>query len=362
MNKIFKIVLTGLLLTTVLTGCNNKKEVKKGLDIVTTSFVTYDAAKAVVGDDANLEMLLKPGSESHTYEPTPQDIINIEKSDMFIYVGGESDDWVDSVLEDIDTNKTKVIKLMDMVELKEEEIKEGMEHDHEDDADEHHEEHDHEDDADEHHEEHDHEDDADEHHEEHDHEDDADEHHEEHDHEHGYDEHIWTSPVNYIKIVNDLSKEIIKLDTKNEEKYAKNTKNYVNDLTDIDKDIRKIVNKSKNKTLIFADRFPFRYFVEEYNLDYYAAFPGCSEDTEPSASTISFLIDKIKDTKTKYILKTELSSDKIAQTIKGETNTEILVFSAGHNISAKQFEDNITMTDIMKENVKVLEKVLNGTN
>ena len=388
MKNLIKISAIAFISLLALTGCNKEETTKEGLNIITTNFVSYDAARAVVGDEANIEMLIKPGNEIHTLELSPKDITNIKKSDVFIYVGGESDEWIENIVDDIDTSKTKVIRLIDVVELKEEEIKEGMEHSHnhehegehhDEDADEHHNhegEH-HDEDADEHHDhegEH-HDEDADEHHNhegEH-HDEDADEHHdhegehhdEDADHneeEHEYDEHVWTSPVNYIKIVNEVSETIISVDEKNENKYEKNTEKYVNELKKIDNDFEEIVENSENKTLIFGDRFPFRYFVEEYDLDYYAAFPGCSADTEASASTIAFLIDKINETKTKYILTIELSSEKIANTIREETGVEIITFNAGHNMSKEDFEEGTTMVDIMKSNVKVLDKVLNETN
>ena len=358
MKNLIKISAIAFISLLALTGCNKEETTKEGLNIITTNFVSYDAARAVVGDEANIEMLIKPGNEIHTLELSPKDITNIKKSDVFIYVGGESDEWIENIVDDIDTSKTKVIRLIDVVELKEEEIKEGMEHSH---NHEHEGEH-HDEDADEHHNhegEH-HDEDADEHHDhegEH-HDEDAD-HNEE---EHEYDEHVWTSPVNYIKIVNEVSETIISVDEKNENKYEKNTEKYVNELKKIDNDFEEIVENSENKTLIFGDRFPFRYFVEEYDLDYYAAFPGCSADTEASASTIAFLIDKINETKTKYILTIELSSEKIANTIREETGVEIITFNAGHNMSKEDFEEGTTMVDIMKSNVKVLDKVLNETN
>jgi zinc transport system substrate-binding protein len=297
-----------------LTGCNKKEESKK-LTIISSSFPGYDFARAVVKDvsDAEVKMLLNPGSEMHDYEPTPKDIINIKKSDIFIYVGGESDEWIDEVLENIDTKKTKVIKLMDLVDVVEEDVIEGMEAEEE----------------------------------------------EEEEGEVEYDEHVWTSPINAIKMVNGIKDEVIKLDEDNKTVYESNAGDYVNELTKIDNTIKDIVKNAKRKTLVFGDRFPLRYFVDEYKLSYYAAFPGCSEQTEASAKTISFLIDKVKKEKIPVVFHIELSSGNIANQISAETGAKVLEFGTGHNISAKDFDAGVTFVDIMNNNIKVLKESLN---
>ena len=309
--KIFVIILVSLL-SILLIGCG-KKEQEKKYSIVVTNFPCYDFARAIVkdSDEFDIKMLLKPGSEIHDFDPTPQDIIDIENSDLFIYVGGESDTWVDSVISDLDKDKTKAIKLMDVVPLFVEETKEGME---------------------------------------------VDEYEEDHEE---YDEHIWTSPKNAIKIIEGLSEIISQIDKENSDLYIENAKNYTEELKRIDIEIREIVNNSNNKLLIFGDRFPFRYFVEEYGLNYYAAFNGCSEASEASAKTIAFLVDKIKTNNINYILKIELSSEKIAIALKNETNKEIRTLNSAHNISQKDFDSGITYVDIMKDNIKVLKEVLN---
>lgn len=313
--KVF-IILFISIFTFLLVGCGKKEETKK-YSIVVTNFPCYDFARAIVKDseEIDIKMLLKPGSEIHDFDPTPQDIINIENSDLFIYVGGESDTWVDSIIDDIDKDKTKIIKLMDFVPLLVEEAKEGME-------EENHEE----------------------------------EHNDEHEEE--YDEHVWTSPKNAIKIIEGLSKVISQIDEENSELYLNNAKNYIEELKKIDAEIREIVNNSSKKLLIFGDRFPFRYFTNEYGLDYYAAFNGCSESSEASAKTIAFLVDKIKSNNINYILKIELSSEKIALALKNETNKEIRTFNSAHNITQKDFDKGVTYVDIMKDNIVVLREVL----
>ncbi len=323
MKKISKILLVFVVAVfsiVSLTGCNKNKDNENKLTIVTTNFPSYDFARAVVKDnkDVELKMLLKPGAESHDFEPTPQDIIDIKNSDLFIYTGGESDEWISDILDDIDTDKTKVIKMMDLVDAKEEEIVEGME-------DEEHEE--------------------------------EEEHHDEEEVE--YDEHVWTSPVNAIKIVNALRDEVVSIDNDNKKVYEDSAKEYTGKLEKIDNEFKDIVKNAKRKEIIFGDRFPLRYFVDEYNLKYYAAFPGCSAQTEASAKTISYLVDKVKEDKIPVVFHIELSNGKIAEAISKETGAKVLEFNTAHNISQKDFDAGVTYVDIMEENTKVLKEALN---
>ena len=231
MRKIL-IIITLVFTIFIFTGCTSHND--NEITIITSNFPSYDFARAITKNtDTKVEMLLKPGSEMHNYEPSPQDIIKISKADMFIYVG-----------DAIDINKTKVIKLMDLVDLVKEESVEGMDIEEEEEDE--------------------------------------------------YDEHVWTSPKNAITIVSKLEKEISKIDSRNKDIYKNNSDNYISELEKIDKEIRNIVDNSSSNILVFGDRFPFRYFVDEYNLKYYAAFPGCSDQTEASAKTISYLINIVK--------------------------------------------------------------------
>lgn len=311
MKKIYKTFILILLISVsnLLVGCVKITEDNYNVSIISTSFPGYDFARAIVKDvdGAYVKMLLKPGSETHDYEPTPKDIIDIMNSDIFIYVGGDSDEWIDSVLDNIDTSKTKVIKLMDLVDTVYEEAREGMENTSD---------------------------------------------------EHEYDEHVWTNPKNAITITNSLKDEIVDIDIKNKEKYENNTNNYIDKINDIDTEIRSIVKSAKRKELIFGDRFPLRYFVDEYDLSYYAAFPGCSEQTEASAKTIGFLVDKVKSDNIPVVLKIELSSGKIAESIAKETNTKVLEFHSAHNISQSDFDSGVTYVDLMKRNIEVLKEAL----
>lgn len=309
-NKCLKILLICLLIVLIATGCGREKS-KAKYTIIATSFPGYDFARAITKDvkDVEVKMLLKPGSESHDYEPTPQDIIDIENCDMFIYVGGESDSWIDGILNDIDTSKVKIIKLMDLVDVIEEEHVEGMEDDEDEEIE--------------------------------------------------YDEHVWTNPRNAIEIIEKLRDEIIVIDYENAANYIVNSDNYIKAIQDIDIKIREVIKKSKRKELIFGDRFPILYFVKEYELDYYAAFKGCSEQSEASAKTISFLIDKVKKDDIPVVFHIELSNGNIANAIASETGAKVLEFHTAHNISQKDFDNGLTYVDIMKKNIEMLKEALN---
>lgn len=343
-----------LILGMMLTGCGmsgqqteqnggkeqNTEENKK-ISVVATIFPQYDFVRQIAGDDVEIKMLLKPGEETHSYEPTPQDIIAIQNSDLFIYVGGENDAWVEDILESMPDNGRKTLKLVDCVDTVEEEHVEGMKeergHDHED--------HDDHDDHDAEHE-----------------EDEAD--HEEHGQEeihsvHEIDEHVWTSPLNAIKIVEQIKEELCEIDPENASDYEENAEAYVAQLNELDQEFQDVVDHSKRKLMIFGDRFPFRYFAEAYGLDYYAAFSGCASDTEPSAATMAFLINKVRDENIKTVLKMELSNENIAKAIAEATNADVKEFYSCHNLTAEQFADGETYLSLMEKNVETLREVLN---
>ena len=337
-----------LILGMMLTGCGmsgqqteqnggkeqNKVENEK-ISVVATIFPQYDFVRQIAGDNVELKMLLKPGEETHSYEPTPQDIIAIQNSDLFIYVGGENDAWVEDILESMPDNGRKTLKLVDCVDTVEEEHVEGMKeergHDHDEDDAEHE-------------------------------EDEAD--HEEHGQEethsvHEIDEHVWTSPLNAVKIVEQIKEELCELDPENASVYEENAEAYVAQLKELDQEFQDVVDHSKRKLMIFGDRFPFRYFAEAYDLDYYAAFSGCASDTEPSAATMAFLINKVRDENIKTVLKMELSNENIAKAIAEATNADVKEFYSCHNLTAEQFADGETYLSLMEKNVETLREVLN---
>ena len=339
---IFGLVLVvGLLAFLVL---NREKFEQKKYSVVSTSFPGYDFARAVTKNtNISTKMLVKPGAETHTFEPTPQDIIDIKNADMFIYVGGDSDTWVEKILKDVDTKKTHVVKLVDLVSTVEEEIVEGME-----DEDEH--EHDHD---------HDHKHDHD-----HDHKHDHDHDHESHAHKHDHDEeeegpeideHVWTSPKKAMEIVKKIADVASEIDVAEKNKIDDNAEKYVAEIAQVDKDLHQAID-GKISEIVVADRFPFRYFADEFGLKYAAAFSGCSEQTEASAKTISFLINKVKQDKVKKIYKIELSNGKIAETVSRDTGAEVLELHSAHNVTADDFSKGVTYVDLMKRNLVALSK------
>ena len=330
---IFGLVLVvGLLAFLVL---NREKFEQKKYSVVSTSFPGYDFARAVTKNtNISTKMLVKPGAETHTYEPTPQDIIDIKNADMFIYVGGDSDTWVEKILKDVDTKKTHVVKLVDLVSTVNEEIVEGME-----DEDEHDHEHDH---------------------------DHSHSHEHDHDHDHKYDhdeeeegpeidEHVWTSPKKAMEIVKKIAKVASEIDAAEETKINDNAEKYVAEIAQVDKDLHQAID-GKISEIVVADRFPFRYFADEFGLKYAAAFSGCSEQTEASAKTISFLINKVKQDKIKKIYKIELSNGKIAETVSKDTGAEVLELHSAHNVTADDFSKGVTYVDLMKRNLAALSK------
>ena len=346
---IFGLVLVvGLLAFLVL---NREKFEQKKYSVVSTSFPGYDFARAVTKNtNISTKMLVKPGAETHTYEPTPQDIIDIKNADMFVYVGGDSDTWAEKILKDVDTKKTHVVKLVDLVSTVEEEIVEGME-----DEDEHEHDHDHDHSHSHKHDDHDHN---------HDHKHDHDHDHESHEHKHDHDEeeedpeideHVWTSPRKAMEIVKKIAEVASEIDVDEKTKINDNAEKYVAEIAQVDKDLHQAID-GKISEIVVADRFPFRYFADEFGLKYAAAFSGCSEQTEASAKTISFLINKVKQEKIKKIYKIELSNGKIAETVSRDTGAEVLELHSAHNVTADDFSKGVTYVDLMKRNLSALSK------
>ena len=338
MKKIYKVAVFILLLAGLtfggikLANILKKKNTSKKYSIVSTSFPGYDFARAVVGNntDISVKMLLKPGAESHSFEPTPQDILAIKNSNLFLYVGGDSDEWVKKVISEIDPKKTKVLKLIDLVKTKNEEVVEGMQEDEEHD-------HDHKDDH------------------EHDHK-----HSHDHKEEAEVDEHVWTSLKNAKEITNKILEAVADFDQAEKKMLSENAKKYTEKISEVDEKIASMVKQAKRKEIIVGDRFPLRYFVDEYGLKYYAAFPGCSEQTEANVKTVSFLAKKIKEDKIPVIFKIELSNGLIAETLSKETGAKVREIQTAHNISEKDFEAGVTYVDLMKRNLEVLKEALNS--
>ena len=383
MRKIISMILSICFLFTMITGCAQNNNVTKESDrisVIATIFAPYDFVREVAGDDAEVTMLLPPGSESHSYEPTPQDIINIQNCDVFIYIGGESDAWVDQILESMDTSQMKIIAIMDCVDVVEEEVVEGMEDGHDHDEDGHGEDGVHEDDHDHeeahedehdgvHDEAHNHDEVHDDEHDgvyEDDHDEDEahdeaydDEVHDDHDEEPEFDEHVWTSPKNAKRIVQKIADVLCEVDATHAKSYQERTAAYLSQLDELDARFQEIVDNSVRQTLVFGDRFPFRYFADEYNLEYFAAFPGCSTETEASAATIAFLIDKVKAESIPVVFHAELSNQKMANTISEETGAKVLLLHACHNITKDEMAQDATYIELMEHNVENLKEALN---
>lgn len=334
-----KKIMTAILILTLagLTGCTRGKTAlpeenpaegaaavpaaEQKLKIVTTIFPQYDFARQIGGEYADVRMLLKPGAESHSFEPTPQDIKTIQEADIFIYVGGENDVWVDSILDSLDSKKPDTLKLLDCVDTVEEELAEGMEDGHDG------------------------------------HEGEEERQEAEHD-EAETDEHVWTSPVNAARIVEKIAAVMSGKDPAHARIFAANSAAYQKELEQLDADFRKTVQNGRQKLILFGDRFPFRYLADEYGLTYYAAFSGCSTETEASAATVAFLIEKVKEENLPVVFVMENSNGKIADSICEATGAQKLPLYSCHNRTKEQHERDATYLSMMRENVENLQTAL----
>ena len=332
-NKISKIL--GITLSSLLipfcASCNSTGSGDK-MSIVTTIFPEYDWVMNVLGekkDNADVTLLLDNGIDLHSYQPTPKDIVTISKCDLFIYVGGESDEWVDDALKQAINKDMKVINLMETLgdAVKEEEVIEGME---EEDHD-------------------------------HDHEEGEEHDHEEEEEEVEYDEHVWLSIKNAEVVVKEIGKSLAAIDKDNASVYTANVTSYVNSLKELDKKYADAVKAGSKDTLLFADRFPFRYLVDDYNLKYYAAFVGCSAETEASFETIKFLAGKVDELGLNVILKIESSDGGIAKTVKEATtnkNQTIMTMDSLQSASTKEYKAGRNYLSVMEQNLTVLKDAI----
>lgn len=326
--KIKRILLTICLLVLVccmqfFTGCKkagpepdtDDTQQNSTIHIVTTIFPLYDFARAVCGDGsqyihADITMLLSPGMETHSYEPTPQDMIKIQDCDLFLYIGGESDAWVEDLLSSMD-HPVHTLRLMDAVDLLEEEGEEEEETE--------------------------------------------------------YDEHIWTSPANAVKMMEAIRDEICALVNIRQaqqgvesyvpisDMYAANADAYIDAIRELDGEFRTFFDSVSNQTLFFGDRFPFLYFVKEYGLSYYAAFPGCYEGSEPSAADITKLVDEAKTLSVDTIYYIEFSNHQIADVIAESTGASTAMIHSCHNVSKEDFDNQITYLELMHYNLETFK-------
>ena len=319
--------LLALSLALLLTGCAGRREAPDDgrLRVVTTLFPYYDFARAVAGDRANVTLLLSPGREAHSFEPTPLDAVTISRADIFVYNGGEGEVWVDEMLGAVGGDVGTVLCMMDLVDAREEEFSEGMQG-----ADGHAHDHDHED---------------------HDHE----------DHDHGdsdeveYDEHIWTSPANAVVLCRAIADALCAADAENADFYRANAEAYCEQLEALDAQFRALRADAARTTLVFADRFPLLYFCEEYDLDYRAAFHGCSTDTEPSLATLKYLIDKVSAEHIPVVYTIDLSSQRIAEAVSECTGASIARLWSMQTVSRADFDAGETYVSLMQRNYDALK-------
>ncbi|MGM9574567.1 MAG: metal ABC transporter substrate-binding protein [Oscillospiraceae bacterium] len=310
MKKAAALIIT---LSLMLCGCGTAQPEPETddtkLQIVCSCFPAYDFAREIAGDRAQITLLLKPGAEVHSYEPSPKDIIRIQESDLFICNGGESEEWVESLIDD-DANVIYMMDCVDAVEESDEGIYSSG--------------------------------------------------HDGHEHEETeLDEHVWTSPLNAVKIARQICDELCEVDKDGSREYIINFEVYQTKLLDLDIRFRTTVLQAERSTLVFADRFPMRYFTLEYGLNYYAAFPGCASETEPSAKTVAFLIDHVREENIPAVLYMEFSNEKMADVICEDTGCKKLPFYSAHSVTAEQFEAGVTYLDLMEMNLDSLKEALN---
>ena len=294
----------------------------KKLKIVTTIFPEYDWTRAVLGDreaDVDLTMLLDNGTDLHSFQPAVKDIMKVSSCDLLIYVGGESDQWIEDALESAQNKDMKTINLMEVLgdTIKEEENVEGMQesgHGHEDED------------------------------------------------EKEYDEHVWTSLRNASVICGIIAETLEEMDPENKDVYASNAAAYQEKLSNLDTEYQNTVDSAEQNTLLFADRFAFRYLVDDYGLNYYAAFSGCSAESEASFKTVTFLAEKLDELELKTVLTIEKSDDRIAQTVIENTKTKdqkILELNSMQSITSDEIADGVTYLSVIEDNLDVLKEALN---
>ena len=323
MKRLFALLLA-LTLAVSLVGCGPRQRAEDGkLQVVCTVFPYYDFARQIGGDDVDVTLLVAAGKETHSFEPTPLDVITLSESDVFLYNGGESEAWVEDILSAAGENIAVTLPLMLQVSALAEEWAEGMEGGHDD----------------------------------HDHDHDSEDHsHDSDDIE--YDEHVWTSPVLAKTLCQAICDALCQADPAHQEGYQSRLTDYLAQLDQLDEAFRDTVAAGQRRLLVFGDRFPLLYFCKEYGLDYRAAFHGCASDTEPSLATLKYLIDKVEEAHIPVVYTIELSSRKVAQAIAETTGAKVLTFQSCQTVSRQDMEAGATYLSLMWEDVEALKEGL----
>ncbi len=311
MKKLAALVLLAAL---ALCGCSVKTQKPDNgkLSVVCTVFPAYDFAQNIAGENADVSLLLPPGSESHSYEPSPADIIAVQNCDLFICVGSQSESWVQGILDSLGSLAPQTLRMCECVPTYNEELVEGMQQEDEEE-------------------------------------------------EEGpeLDEHVWTSPKNAALISEAISTRLCSLAPQLADSFSANCETYTEQLDALDKEIADTVNGAKRREIIVADRFPLRYFAEEYSLKYYAAFPGCSADAEPSAATVAFLIDKVKADSVPVVFYIEFSNRALSGAVADATGAKELLFHSCHNVTADELDSGAGYIGLMRQNLANLKEALN---
>ncbi len=309
-------ILSSVLILLSLCACGVRSADSNKIKVVCTVFPIYDWAREIVGDKAEIIWLTENGTDMHSFQPSAADMVKIAECDILVYIGGESDKWVDETVKQYQNEKRALINLTSLLggSLKEEEHTEGMQEEHEQGEE-----------------------------------------------EAEYDEHVWLSLKNAVIFADAIADSLAEKDPENAEFYKENARNYTEKLTALDGEYQKAVNAAPLKTLLVADRFPFRYLTEDYGLSYYAAFPGCSAETEASFETVAFLSAKADELGLKYVIKTETAATKIAETVIANTkekNQEILVLDSMQSVGSKDAGNGTTYLSVMEKNLETLKKAL----
>ena len=309
-------ILSSVLILLSLCACGVRSADSNKIKVVCTVFPIYDWTREIAGDKAEIIWLTENGTDMHSFQPSAADMVKIAECDILVYIGGESDKWVDETVKQYQNEKRALINLTSLLgdSLKEEEHTEGMQEEHEQGEE-----------------------------------------------EAEYDEHVWLSLKNAVIFADAIADSLADKDPENAEFYKESARNYTEKLTALDGEYQKAVSAAPTKTLLVADRFPFRYLTDDYGLSYYAAFPGCSAETEASFETVAFLSAKADELGLKYVIKTETAATKIAETVIANTkekNKQILVLDSMQSLGSKDAKNGTTYLSVMEKNLETLKKAL----